>query len=634
MCGIAGLIRFDNRPVDPIRLQRACSAMRHRGPDDQGVWIDESAGGRAGLAASRLAIFDPTPAGHQPFHRDGRFSLVYNGAIYNYREIRAELSALGQRFETESDTEVLLAICALWGVEGLHRCNGMWAFAFYESQTKSGFLCRDRFGVKPLLYAADASRLAFASEFRALQAITRLDESLDPAVLLRLVQFGWISGGDTLLRGVKRLEPGHFLQFDAQGSSSPQRYYSLPHTAPPEEPHARIHSTLRRVLGDAVVSRRVADVPVGAFLSGGLDSSIVVAHLAQASGRPLRTFSVGYADQRAYDETNFARLVACRFATEHHELIFSTQEVLDEIPRVLDHLGEPFGDSSIVPTALVSRFAGQHVRVALSGDGGDELFAGYWRYLGHGAAAAYARLPRWWRRWILEPVARLAAVDRTSKGANRARQFRKMLTASNTDALSRHLAWSSILAPEASSILGYVPHSLELGFRRAPTADAPTPNGRDPLNEILRFDLQNQLPADMLTKVDLAGMMHSLEVRTPFLDRRVVEFASALPSSLKLDRGIRKRVLIDAYRGLLPDEVLDRPKKGFELPMGEFLRGPLVPLFRDSVTRTTIESIGILHYDAIEAVFADHCARREDHADLLFALLSLCWWQDRRTAPT
>jgi len=697
MCGICGVVRFDGLPIDRAALERAAESLRYRGPDDAGSWIGPDGAKAVGLAAVRLAILDPSAAGHQPMERSaGRFHIVHNGEIYNYRTLRQGLIQAGEQFHTDSDTEVLLAACGRWGTDALARLNGMWAFAFYDSATRTGFLCRDRFGVKPLFYSVDAKRLLFASELGGLAELSDFDATIDPQALTQHLRFGYISGPATIYRGVRRLEPGHFLKFTASAGEPPARYYDpmaasrtsglpqkvcekpilipdwvaraarlpvdsessatgtgsklpvAPASHPPsprwsEDSYTDACRLLRQRLADAVVCRRVSDVPIGAFLSGGLDSSIIVAHLSEAIGRPVQTFSVGYVEDRAYDETAYARMASERFGTDHHELILSRREVLDSIPRVLDHLGEPFGDSSIIPTSLVSQFARRHVTVALSGDGGDELAGGYWRYLGHDSLRNYRRIPRIIRRYLLEPCLIRSAAGRSSVLTDRVRQFRKLLRAANGNGqsggivagrddslaiLSRHLAWSRILSPEAESLFSGTEASAAcdeavLARARALTAAM---DGADPLNRVLAFDLQHQLPADMLHKVDLASMMHSLEVRTPFLDPRVVELALSFPSQFKIDRGIRKRILIDAYRGRVPDAILDRPKKGFELPIGEYFRGPLRGMFHDVVTRDRVESFGLLSFDAVGTIYRAHTERRADHADLLFAILSLCWW--------
>ncbi len=637
MCGICGVVRFTDKPVAPHTLERSCAKLRHRGPDHTGVWVDAGAGHAVGLGATRLAVIDPQPACHQPMHHpSGRFHLVFNGEIYNFRAVRGELIGAGEHFLTDGDTEVVLAACARWGVDALSRFKGMWAVAFYDSQTRTGFLSRDRFGIKPLFYSVASDGLYFASELGALHALGTIDQSIDPLALTEHLQFGYIAHPKTIYESVRRLPPGHSLRFDSSGGALPVKYYRLPQTAGGVTAPTSYGDTcvrLRGRLADAVAARRVADVPVGAFLSGGLDSSIIVAHLAAASGYPVCTFAVGYAEERKYDETAYAQIVARAFGTEHHELIVTQKDALDVIPRILDHLGEPVGDSSIVPTSLISQFARQHVTVALSGDGGDELFGGYWRYLGHESLAAYRRIPGVIRRALLEPLLRGMSSSKSSGLANGVRQFRKLLRPASNDPLARHVAWSRILAPEAEALYLDQSRAQECDRRTVEAARRLTEgmSGADPLNRILAFDLQHQLPADMLQKVDLASMMHSLEIRVPFLDASVVEFAAELPGSYKIDRGLRKRVLIDAYRGRLPDVVLDRSKQGFEIPIGEFLRGPMRGMFSDTVTRDVVESFGLLSYRAVNGIFEEHLARRGEHADLLFALLSLCWW--RRCQP-
>lgn len=629
MCGICGIVSFDHQVVASDALHRACHLMRHRGPDHAGVWMDRA--NRAGLGAVRLAVLDPSPAGNQPMHdTSGRYHLAFNGEIYNYRELRAELSEAGERFATGADTEVVLTACARWGTDALARFNGMWAFIFFDSETRSGFLARDRFGIKPLCYVADKRRLCLASELRALTILAPDYHVANPDAVVEHLQFGYIAQPATIYKGVRKLEPGHYATFDRDGLAVPTRFYS-PSPRPIVDGGRAYEDScraLRRALGDAIVARRVSDVPIGAFLSGGLDSSIIAYHLAEASGRPVQTFAVGFEGQPGYDETRYARRIAHQLATDHHELILTSRDVLDAIPAVLNHLGEPLGDSSIIPTALLSRFARQRVTVALSGDGGDELFGGYWRYLGHASLQAYLRLPLVIRRGVVEPSLRVLGASKSSAIGNRVRQFHKLLRGQGGDALQRHIAWSRIMSPEAEIVLRHRERASDQAQRIWQRALALTDHidGHDALLQVLLFDLQHQLPADMLQKVDLASMMHSLEVRVPFLDPGVVEIALSMPSTDKIDRGLRKRVLVDTYRGRLPDEVLDRAKMGFEVPVGEFLRGPLRELFCDTVTREAVEGFGLLSYEGVTAVYRDHCARRGEHADILFALLSLCWW--------
>lgn len=609
--------------------------MRHRGPDHTGCWVSPDRS--AALGAVRLAVIDPSPICHQPFQRDhGRFTIVFNAAVYNFYEIRAELVSRGDTFVTDGDTEVVLAACIRWGPEALKRFNGMWALAFYDAVERRGFLARDRYGVKPLFYAVNQRRLCFASELGPLESLDDVGSDINTDAAAMLIQLGYIPAPHTILRGVHRLLPAHYLSFDARGASAPQPYYRIA-----SEPYqhnldgagyAEVRTELRRLIANAVVRRRVADVPLGAFLSGGVDSSVVVKHLAEASGSPIKTFSIGYADDAGYDETAYARLVADQFATDHHEIKLTRANILDTFPRVLDHLSEPLADSSIVPTSLVSRFARQHVTVALAGDGGDEVFGGYGRYLGHQSMMAYRRLPSLMRRGLIEPAMRLFSHSRVSVLGNKARQFQKLLRAQRPDPIASHLAWSRFLAPSGEVLFRdrAMPAAIDSQILQLSARLTEGMNHDDLLNRILAFDLQMSLPYDMLQKVDLASMMHSLEVRLPLLDPTVVDFAFSLPSHLKVRRGLRKRLLIETYRGLLPDAVLDRPKRGFEVPFAELVRGPLRSLYHDVVTRRAVESFGVFDYDGLQQILREHTSRKSDHADVLFGMLSLCWWIRKR----
>lgn len=632
MCGICGIVRFTDRPVAPNAVVRACHALRSRGPDHTGAY--ETPGGRVVLGATRLAVLHPEPTAHQPMRvHGGRYTLVYNGELYNFRELRRELLSLGHTFRSQGDTEVVGNACVEWGTDALTKFNGMFAFAFYDEQTRRGFLARDRFGIKPLMYAAVDGELRFASELHALTVLGPWDTAVDQGALIEHLQFGYIAHPRTIYRSARRLAPGHYMAFDADKPDAPRSYYQLPPQAlPVDQDYAQARGRVRRALGDAVVRRRVSDVPIGAYLSGGLDSSIVVSHLAQACGHRIPTFSVGYADAATYDESPYARMVSRRFDTDHHELMLTESDVVSSLPSILDHLGEPVGDSSIIPTTLISRLARQHATVVLTGDGGDELFGGYWRYLGHQSLQSYQRLPSFFRSGVVEPVLSRMSVSKSTGLGNRARRFRKLLRTRSPDALARHIAWSRILSPESEVIFAdrRVPRVEDerlLALARTLTKDAYV----DDLSRVLRFDLLHQLPSDMLQKVDLGSMSCSLEARVPFLDHAVVECSASLPSHFKIHRGRRKRILVDAYRGHLPDEVLDRPKQGFEVPIGELFRGPLREMFRDVVSPRSVSRFDALSYAGVQQVFESHCDRRGEHADVLFALLSLCWW-DRRAA--
>lgn len=630
MCGIAGVVDVRGRPIDAEALERARLALLHRGPDDSGCWRHHDAGLTAAFVHTRLAVLDLTPAGHQPFaDPTGRYHVTYNGEIYNFRALRRELGDRG-RFRTECDTELLLAAVATWGEAALDRFNGMWAFAMLDVETRSGWLARDRFGVKPLYYAVHDGRVAFASEMPALLPFLDAPPVIDPDALCLYLALGFIPHPLTIYRSVRKLPPGHVLAFSEDGVDEPRRYFRLrlDRTAAPPD-YATACAELRARIGAAVDARRIADVPLGAFLSGGLDSSIVVAEMARGGGT-VETFSIGYADEPRYDETPYARRVAERFGTRHHEFRLTQREVLDAIPGSLDTLSEPFADSSLIPTSLVSRHTRQHVTVALSGDGGDELFAGYWRYRGHAYLRRYRRLPRALRRGLVEPLLRLAPSAKSGRLSNRVRQARKLLRGDVDDLFERHAAWARLT--EADVLARLLPAQgggdVAAMLRAAGGDLAGAALSDNDLSSILVADLAFGLPADMLFKVDLASMRHALEVRLPLLDPAVVHYVTGLPLAYKLDAATPKRILRDAYRDVLPAEILARGKMGFEVPVGELLRGPLEPMYRDVVTDARLDALGIAPAEA-RRLWQDHVDRRHERADILFALLALCWWQGR-----
>jgi asparagine synthase (glutamine-hydrolysing) len=657
MCGIAGIIDFRGRPIDRGLLESFCAGLAHRGPDDAGVWVQQSEGFSVGLAHTRLAVIDPTPEGHQPMlDPSGRYALVYNGELYNYRQLGGELPA---RPRTGSDTEVVLNACAAWGPDALRRFDAIWAIGFVDLEARTGHLSRDPFGVKPLYYAHYDGRLVFANELATLRRIPDLPTEVDRQALGLYLTLGWIPHPFTICRGVRKLPPGHLLRFDSNGPMEPERYCQLPPCgtglspvsgcgtgvspveSPPDYPTACAH--VRELIQSAVDRQMVADVPVGAFLSGGLDSSVVVAALAAAGHRRIKTFSIGYAEHPRYDETRYARLVADHFGAEHHAFQLTFADVLKAIPPLLDHMGEPFADSSLVPTSLVSKYTREHVTVALSGDGGDELFGGYWRYLGHHYLARYAHIPALLRAGLIEPLLRLLPSARTTRRLDRIRQFQKLLRAQDAgDAIDRHLAWARLLEPElAADLLGgeraqEAADEISRMYHEAAAAGgssalsgsplAPRPSPLlSPLDGILRADLAIGLPADMLFKVDLASMFHSLEVRVPLLSTDLVEYVSGLPMEYKIRGTQRKRILTDAFRDALPEAILSRRKMGFEVPVGEFLRHELRELYTQTVTPDALSSLGLNPASAAR-LYDDHLHRRRDSAEALWSLLVLCRW--------
>lgn len=631
MCGLAGIIDFRGRSIDPALLARWTRRLAHRGPDGDATWIGTLGGATVGLAHTRLAVIDLSAAGRQPmFDESGEIGIVYNGEIYNHRELRRRLTADGFAFKTNTDTEVILNAYRRWGERCFEQFNGMWSLAIVDRSNNVGLLARDRYGIKPMVYAVREGQLFFASEMSALACLDEPFGDIDEDALVSYVRLGYVPHPATIFSDVHRLPPGSVLPFSDTDASTPRRYYRLPATASSlSETDAQ--DALRNAIDGAVTARMVSDVPLGAFLSGGLDSSIIVSHLVEHAGRSVKTFSIGFENQPRYDETAFARLVASKLGTDHHEITVTFDDVIAAIPDLLDHISEPFADASLIPTAILSRHTRDDVTVALSGDGGDELFAGYWRYRGHAFLARYHRAPALLRRAVVEPLARALPAGKSSRLANRVRQFQKLLRASGETPMERHLAWSQILSPEAADRLlaQHARDPLPRYFARNIDDGRDRRRAEDPLNDILETDLLVNLPGDMLHKVDLASMRHALEVRVPFLDRAVVELAMSLPGRYKLAGGRGKRILADAYRDRLPREVLTRPKMGFELPIGEFLRDELRGLFNDVVTPGAIGAFPVLRYEGVQSLYADHLARRGEHADVLYALLVLCWWHTR-----
>ncbi len=629
MCGIAGIIDFRGRPVDRETLERMQAALAHRGPDDAGIWTCQATGLAIGLVHTRLSVIDPTPEGHQPMLAgDGRWAIVYNGELYNYRVLGPRL---GLDLRTACDTEVVLQACATRGPNVLGELDGMWAMGFVDSAERWGHLSRDPMGIKPLYYADVDGRLIFASEMRALRCIRDVPFEIDREALRLYLLLGFIPHPWTIYRGVRKLPPGHRLDFDAAGPREPVRFHRLSPISTKPTGYEEACRQVRTTIEQAVVRQRIADVPLGAFLSGGLDSAVVVASLAR-TGERIRTFSIGYTDHPRYDETRYARLIADRFGTEHRAFQLTFADVLAAVEPMLNHMGEPFADSSLLPTSLVSRYTREHVTVALSGDGGDELFGGYWRYLGHQYLDRYRRLPGMFRRGLIEPLLRLTPDARSTPLLDRLRQARKLLRGDGLEPMDRHIAWAMTMEDAWADRLGggeamaSARAAIRDLYAKAPGDWRDGSEPADALDRILLADLAIGLPADMLHKVDLASMQHSLEVRVPLLSTDVADLAASLPMEYRIRGKVTKRILRDAFRDVLPEPILNRRKMGFEVPVGEFLRNELRPMFLDVVTPAALCDLGLDPATATD-LFARHANRRGEHTEILWALLVLCWWK-------
>jgi asparagine synthase (glutamine-hydrolysing) len=609
MCGIVGIAAGSPEP-ERKWLAAACAAMRHRGPDDAGEWW--SADGHVGLGHQRLAIIDLSAAGHQPMH-DGELAIVFNGEIYNFQDLRAELAAKGRAFRSQSDTEVILAAYREWGVACLGRLNGMFAFALYDGSRRELLLARDRAGEKPLFYACSGGALRFASELKALMADARLPRRIDRQALDCTLAMGFAPGELCLLEGVKKLPPARALVFSLDsGEARLQRYWRLPDPPGESADEAALLAELEPLLGDAVRRQLVADVPVGMLLSGGVDSSLVTALAARAKAN-VRTFTIRFPGHGALDETEHARLVARHFGTEHTELDAADCTV-DLLPALARQYDEPIIDSSMIPTYLVSKLVREHCTVALAGDGGDELFGGYLHY---------SRL-----LWVERNLGRIPQPVRVA--------------AARAGALLpvgfRGRNWLQSLEADLESGLPLIATYFDRDARRTLVRgqrdealvaerirEARLPKAGDLLGRATRMDFENYLPEDILVKVDRASMLNSLEVRAPLLDHRVIEFAfGKVPSSLKATATSRKVLLKKLAARLLPPQFDRERKQGFSIPLASWLQSdPWRGFFRE-VLLGSVDTL--FHPRAVGALLAGQ-AKGRGNSERLFALVMLELWR-------
>ena len=646
MCGLTG-IWTPRRATDNSVIRRMTESLVHRGPDDAGIHaLDES---RLWLGHRRLAILDLSPLGHQPMaSEDGRLWIVFNGEVYNFQEIRKELEALGHRFKSHSDTEVILAASREWGLgRAVLRFRGMFAIALWDIQLRTLTLCRDRFGVKPLFYAMDNGRLAFASEIRALHTAGFCGKGVDPVALADYVQYGYTSAPHSIFRQVRSLQPGHIVTLTDALEATERPYWSVRALVDQEknrELRQRLGSLtdpelleeLEVLLSESFEYRMVSDVPVGVFLSGGIDSSLVAALLARTSGSKLRTFTIGYGDSE-FDETGPARVVANHLGTEHTEFIVSPSEMLPLLERAIEIADEPIGDSSLIPTLMVSKLARQHVTVALSADGADEMFGGYNRYQ-HCARlegrSGLASAVQFLAAEVLDqiPSSWIASAYRSIKGksggvAGVEDKLRKFVNMSKARcSFDRYDATQSEIDPDVIRQLGiHLPDA-----RRTARSVFEGPNTVDIETRLMHYDSVRYMPGDLLTKVDRASMAVSLEAREPFLDPQLAEFAYALPTRWKIQGRSNKhalRLILDRH---FPAGTFDRPKHGFSAPVREWLHGQLRESVREALSISQIRRTGLLDPAAtVQLVDRFYAGNPQCSAAGIWILFQLQRWATR-----
>ena len=620
MCGIAGFVTdvrdgSNERRDSAAILESMCAAIRHRGPDDQGMEIK----GPAALGMRRLSIID-LAGGHQPMSgEDDSVTIVFNGEIYNYLELEPLLESRGHRFRSRSDTEVVVHAYEEFGPRCLDMLRGMFAFAIWDDAKQTLFLARDRVGKKPLYYSLTANdTLVFGSELKSLLRHPEIKRQIDPEALDAYFTFGYVPDPLSIFKGIHKLPPGHYLNF-VNGRISVHEYWDFQFETTEERQEKDYTDELRSLLDESVRLRLISDVPLGAFLSGGIDSSTVVALMARNMDQPVKTFSIGFHED-SYNELEFARLTAKKFGTDHHEFIV-TPDICDIVDELVWHFDEPFADSSAIPTYMVSKLARDHVTVILSGDGGDEVFGGYTRYVVEQKRKLFSHLPGFVRKGLMGPL---------SRNLPHATLGRNFLHNVALDSLDRYLDSVSIFTALNRELLytddfrGALAYNTQASalFRELACKVA----SGDAIDKLLYIDSKTYLPGDILTKVDRMSMAVSLEARAPLLDHKLIEFMGRTPAALKVAGYETKYLLKQAVKDLVPEEILNRPKQGFGVPVQEWINKQLRGRIRDTLTPSRMRERGYLEPAYVEILLDEHDAGRRDHSMAVWTLFMFELW--------
>lgn len=592
-----------------------------------------------GMGHQRLSIIDLSPSAHQPMsNENGTVWIAYNGEIYNYQELRAELEYKGHTFKSVSDTEVIVHLYEEEGIRAVEKCNGMFAFALFDENVGRLFLCRDRLGIKPLVYYWDGDQLIFASEIKALLTDPSIPKELNYEALYLYLTFNYIPAPHTIYKAIHKLEPAHYIIFE-QGNLMVKKYWEPPRsvdshvsTLPLAEQEVYYKKKLYECLNDAVNSRMIADVPLGAFLSGGIDSSVIAALMVQNSAKQVKTFSIGYTGDKLYDETGYAREVAKLYNTDHYEFKLSYKDMLNALPKIISFFDEPFADSSAIPTFIVSMETRKYVTVALSGDGGDELFAGYRSYLAEYWLAKYLMIPRMFRKGLIERLIKKLPDSRDDRRLEYVRRIKKFLQGTKGSFPERVLSLKEVFPKN-------IRQEILIDFRQNNDESLNDPAltwvarlldyyQDDRLNCILYSDLADSLPGDMLTKVDWMSMINSLEVRVPFIDHRLVELAFEMPGRLKLKNGKTKYILKETFKDLLPPIIYRRSKAGFEVPISRWLKNELKYLLDQYLAEDRIQNQGIFDPAIIKQLVGHHLKGKTDTSWMLWNLIVFQSWYE------
>jgi asparagine synthase (glutamine-hydrolysing) len=618
VCGIAGKVTLRGGSQAEL-VERMCARQEHRGPDSRGIHRSNG----VALGIQRLRIID-LETGDQPIYNEDRsVAVVLNGEIYNFPELRAELEGRGHSFYTHSDTEVIVHLYEELGPALVERLNGMFAFAVWDEPRQRLLLARDRVGKKPLFYAEGEGWLSFASELPALMADTDIPTRIDPSSIDCYLAYGYIPAPWSVWRDVRKLPPAHTLVWE-NGHSRIERYWELDYSKKRPDGRGELEEGLRQRLRAAVRRRMISDVPLGAFLSGGVDSSIVVSEMAAASSQAVKTYSIGFEDEE-YNELPRARVIAEQFGTDHHEFVVQP-DAIELVPKLVRHYGEPYGDSSAIPTFYLAELTRRHVTVALNGDGGDEDFAGYLRHVANSVTAQLDHVPRPLRRGA---AAMGRALPRRPGSKTLLSRAQRLLASVEADAIERYRRHVSVFNDAERAELLDPGFRAELDPNRAVDVIADpwrAASGSSMLDRLLEVDVNTYLPGDLLVKVDIATMAYSLEARSPFLDPEVMEFAASLPPREKASWGRKKFILREAYRGRVPDSILDGAKRGFGVPLGTWFRGDLHEYARDLLLDPMTLGRGYFKESAVRGILDGHAAGQGDRAMQLWILVMLESW--------
>ena len=606
MCGICGKLNVSgDELVERDLIQRMCKVIAHRGPDDEGIYLKQRGKLSLGLGHRRLSIIDLTSTGHQPMsNEDGSIWITYNGEIYNHLELRKGLIEKGHNFTSLTDTEVILHLYEDQGEDCLKCLNGMFAFAIWDEQKEKLFLARDRLGIKPLSYKWDGKSLWFASEIKSILQDDGIEPEVNYQALNDFFTFMYVPAPATIFEGIQKLEPGYSLVLE-NGRIRMEKFWDLGQSVNGNYTEEEYCHEIRDKLSCSIKRRLMSEVPLGVFLSGGVDSSSIVGLMTEVSDDPIKTFSIGFGKEKQYDELRFAQTVARRFHTSHSEHVIEP-DAIGILPKLVWHFDEPFADSSAIPTYYVAQMAKQNVTVVLSGEGGDETFGGYPnRYFWDQIAEKYRKVPYWLREYFLKKIASIIPLPQNGRLQNRVRQLKKFLTYAGMEQERRYLHWFSIFTPELKETLykESIQEKIEdINSYNVYQSHFNEKRCEDLLNRMMYVDTKVLLPHDLLTKVDRTSMAHSLEVRVPFLDHELVEYAWNIPSSLKLKGKTTKYILRKMAARFLPDEISWRRKQGFEVPISSWFKGKLNNYAKEILSEENIKKRGYFEGKAVKKI--------------------------------